>query len=541
MSNQQWLIDGFLVSFSTLIVGGTTLVIAASDARVVLAGSIAGASTGVAILAKRREYQSKEKQLELQQVVNSLAKLEQLIDSVKGQIDQLPCQSPSLVNPPPQTKQSPVSENNSLEAGLTITPPLEIISEQNSNSVTEVIAWLNARHFHVESYRQIQEVDAIFNELAIFMGERYSSIKPFYKQIKYHLQFGTRVRLNLSEKSKEQINNCIHFGKLLKNSSFLSEYHYSSSHKVIFATPQRMGNMINFFNGGWFERFVYQQVCDLLSSHRLQYQCLINPRGVFANTDDFELDLLFLVESQPLWIECKSGDEYNSYLLKYSSHRQKLGVPVSLAFLVILDLADSQARNYTNIWNITVVNQNRLIPAIAAALGLPESQETPQVNQFVIIPPRGLLTFLNKKHLRPLPEYRQSVISELIDLLIEPERPITLSQVEVILAEKLAEPLGISKTKLHDILNAVLRSNCLLNERREIVISSAEPISTLVSSELLFLDKKCIESYAFAVLAANPNYFENLDNVSEFEQTVGGEIPNLETIEQLKSKALNQS
>ncbi|GET37881.1 hypothetical protein [Microseira wollei] len=540
MSNQQWLIDGFLVSFSTLIVGGTTLVIAASDARVVLAGSIAGASTGVAILA-RREYQYREEQLELKQVVNYLAKLEQLMVSVKGQIDQLPSQSPSLVNQSPQAKQSPVSENGSLEADLTITPPLEIISEQNSDSVTEVIAWLNARHFHVESYRQSQEVDAIFNELAIFMGERYSSIKPFYKQIKYHLQFGTRVRLNLSEKSKEQINNCIHFGKLLKNSSFLSEYHYSSYQKVIFATPQRMGDMINFFNGGWFERFVYQQLCDLLSSHGLQYQCLINPRGVFANTDDFELDLLFLVKSQPLWIECKSGDEYNSYLPKYSSHRQKLGVPASLAFLVILDIPDSQAKNYGNIWNITVVNQNNLISAIAAALGLSESQETQQFNQPVVITPGSLLTFLNKKYLRPLPEYRQSVIRELIDLLIDPERPINLSQFEVILAEKLAEPLGISKSKLHDILNAVLRSDCLLNDSGEIVSSFAEPISTLVSSELLVLDKKCIESYAFAILAANPNHFENIDNVSEFEQTVGGDVPNLETIEQLKSKALNQS
>ncbi|HAX79018.1 MAG TPA: hypothetical protein DCY88_25140 [Cyanobacteria bacterium UBA11372] len=541
MENKQWLIDGFLVSFSTLIVGGTTLFISANNAPIVLAGSIAGASTGVAILAKRREYQSREEKLQLRQVVSSLAKLEELMVSVKGQIDQLPCQSPSLLNPSPGAKKSPGSENGSLEAALTITPPLEVISEQNSDSVTEVIAWLNARNFNVEKYRHIQEVDDIFDKLAIFMGERYSSIKPLYKQIKYHLQFGTRFRLNLSGKSKEQINNCAQFGTLLKNSSFLSEYHYFSSQKVIVATPQRMGDMINFFNGGWFERFVYQQVCDLLSSHGLQYQFLINPRGVFANTDDFELDLLFLVESQPLWIECKSGDEYNSYLLKYSSHRQKLGVPVSLAFLVILDLPDSQARNYTNIWNITVVNQNQLIAAIAAALGLPESQETPQVNQFAIVPPGSLLTFLNKKHLRPLPEYRQSVISELIDLLIEPERPITLSQVEVILAEKLAEPLGISKTKLHDILNAVLRSNCLLNDRGEIVISFAETISNLVSSELLFLDKKCIENYAFAVLAANPNYFENIDNVRDFEQTVGGEIPNLETIEQLKSKALNQS
>jgi hypothetical protein len=48
-----------------------------------------------------------------------------------------------------------------------------------------------------------------------------------------------------------------------------------------------------------------------------------------------------------------------------------------------------------------------------------------------------------------------------------------------------------------------------------------------------------MESYAAAVLPVAPNYFENSDNVSTFEQTTGGKAPNPEIIEILKMRNTN--
>jgi len=60
-------------------------------------------------------------------------------------------------------------------------------------------------------------------------------------------------------------------------------------------------------------------------------------------------------------------------------------------------------------------------------------------------------------------------------------------------------------------------------------------ISKLVSLDPIVLDNKCIEAYASKILSVEPNYFENPENIREFEQTVGGKVPQQNIINLLKS------
>lgn len=103
----------------------------------------------------------------------------------------------------------------------------------------------------------------------------------------------------------------------------------------------------------------------------MKFTCLLNPQIAFPNGDDFELDLLFLIDGQSLWVECKTGD-YQAYIAKYAETRKLLAVPKSRAVLVILGIPDDLTVNLTHLYDITVANENNFLERVAAAVGLSE-------------------------------------------------------------------------------------------------------------------------------------------------------------------------
>lgn len=139
---------------------------------------------------------------------------------------------------------------------------------------------------------------------------------------------------------------------------------------------------------------------------------------------------------------------------------------------------------------------------------------------------------LNKSGLRPLPEHRQQVIAELIAVANTLDHPTTLAEVKAVLANK----LQVSKSQLQDLLNAVVRSGCLLDDDGSTVLSFTSPFSRLVSDDPSVIDRKCIESYVQAILSVDSTYFENPHNVGEFERLVGGKVPDLATMKRLSAE-----
>ncbi len=120
---------------------------------------------------------------------------------------------------------------------------------------------------------------------------------------------------------------------------------------------------MNFLAGTWLERFVYLKVSSLLLQNRLKYSSMMNTRISFPNGEDSELDLFFVIENQPLWIECKTGI-YQAHIAKYSEAKKILSVSKERAFLVVLDLPDHFLDNLSNLYDITVVNQHTLLDKV---------------------------------------------------------------------------------------------------------------------------------------------------------------------------------
>lgn len=583
---RKWITNGLLVGAMTLIVGATvSLVIPSGGSGIALAGGTVGA-IAAAFLSKRQETQAKAEILqEVRRVAKAVDEIESQIShssdlttlaTFKDQIQQLQDQiiisqqsqqitsdnltqlqqlvtnlsetnqRSALVNLPPYktTPKPPHFTLNSPKLEPAPLPPQPL-------QISGLLAWLNQRHVQVTTYRQPTEVDIVFDRLAMFLGERYGSLAPLLKKIKVSLQTGSRFRLSLSDRTQTDITNCTQFCRMLKDDSFLAYYYYSPLDKVIQAAPQR--TFTNFFNGDWFERFVHRKVCDLLTANGISYQCLINPDVVLANTNKFGLDLLFLMEQEPLWIECKTGQDYTAFLEKYSNHRKALGVAKERSFLVILDISESQTIDLTNLWDITVVNWDNFLWQISQHLDLrlPPELETRTNssldyhrstngfssakgyedagdqgnNQMLQIPAGKLATFLRRQNLRPLPEDRPIIIGELINLFSSLTAPITLTEVKAVLAPRLHNHGEISNVKLHQVLKAIAQSSCLQDQEGEIISSFNLPVIQLISTDPQILEQRCLLSYANTILAFEPNYFHTPEQIEEFETTVGGKVP----------------
>jgi len=252
-------------------------------------------------------------------------------------------------------------------------PLSSIVTKKESDPVNthlELSVYLEAKNIKLESYRLPEELDASSDRIALFMGSRYPSIKNFYKSIKRNLSTGKKFHFRLGDCSQQEIANSTQLGVLLYQSSFLSQYRYFKQDKVIAATTQPKGEMINFLTGEWFERYIYQEVARLLSTNQIPYDFLINSKIRFVNGDSFELDLLFLVNQDLLWIECKTKPDISDSLARYAKHKKIMSIPENRAFVVALDIPDNQALELTQRWQITVVNQNNFLEKIIEALGI---------------------------------------------------------------------------------------------------------------------------------------------------------------------------
>lgn len=396
---RKWVTNGLLVGAITLIMGATvSLVMPSGGSGIALAGGTMGAITA-AFLSKRQDSQAKAEILqEVRRVAKAVDEIEsQIIHSAeletlrnfRDQMQQMQNQillsqqsqqitsdtviqlqqiitnlaetQTRLVNlPTPRTTPKPSNFTPNF-------PKLES-PEASPPPIAGLLTWLSQRQVQVTTHRQPTEVDIVFDRLALFLGDRYGSLAPLLKKIKVSLQTGSRFRLSLADRTQIDITNCTQFCRMLKDDSFLAYYYYSPLDKVIQAAPQR--SFTNFFNGDWFERFVYHKVCDLLTANNYQYECLINPDIVLANTNKFGLDLLFLIGQEPLWLECKTGQDYTAFLERYSNHRKALGINKERSFLVILDITESQTIDLTNLWDITVVNRDNFLTQISRNLNL---------------------------------------------------------------------------------------------------------------------------------------------------------------------------
>lgn len=233
----------------------------------------------------------------------------------------------------------------------------------------DAIDRLTAMQIQLEGYSKPKAgVDRVFDRLALFLGDHYSVLACFRLELKRALHTKTRVRFSFKNKCPEEIARCHQLVMLMKDLSLAYNCSYSKEKKLLQVDLQEREDIRRFFDGEWFERYVCYRLNQFFQAQGWQYQCLRNPRIRFSNGDRAELDLFWSVQGQPLWIECKTSKEYESFLKKYSDYRKRLGMAPSRSILMVLEAPEEQAEQQSQFWQLTIGTRESLIGLVHRAL-----------------------------------------------------------------------------------------------------------------------------------------------------------------------------
>lgn len=386
-----------------------------------------------------------------------------------------------------------------------------------------VIEWLGNRGITVKNYSQNEPSDDVYNELSLFMGERFQNISRIYNLLKRHLSSGYSFTLSMMDSPVDEIRDTTFFCNKLSEYALIESYKYNKYTKKIHVTPLRNGKIINFFSGGWYERYIFLKATSFLKQNNIEFYSLRNPQVLIADSYDFELDILLLIEGVPYWIECKIGD-HQSYINKLIEVRKMMSIPPDNSILVVLNISDDLSDNLSKLHEITLANQDSFIYKLNKSLDISDVgyvfDEKKEIcansNNSPLISEEALVAFLNKIGMRPCLPYRIDIINSLIEISYSSSSPLLLSDVK----SKIASNTQISKSKIQDVLNALFKARVFLD-------SAGNPINTFLDNymKLRFtdsssLDNECIKVYGEIVLDTFSNYFDDAGNLKKFEHAV---------------------
>ncbi|MCW6037496.1 hypothetical protein K4A83_14610 [Spirulina subsalsa FACHB-351] len=546
---RQKLSDGVWSVILGVAVGTAAYGVSLSPKTGVLVGVTSGATAGASIIRLRTIVEQQHQHLQdLHQTLH-----QELHSATQKELNQaltqkLPQELRSAIQKWLNLPSTPSGEKTLIR---TVSPPPDdpILIQTLPTVPQKALDWLTNQGITIQNYKnnqdqKVQDTELIFNRIALLLGNKYSTIKTFYKRIKHTVPKGTNFGVDLSSKTEQEIRDCTHFGKQLQKYAFLKNYWYDKNGKIIHATPQNTPQFQNFFSGEWFERFVFLKVASLLEELSLEYECVMNPQIKLPNGNNGELDLFFLIEEMPLWIECKTGN-FQKHIVKYSQLRPTLKVEPERAFIVILDICEEDAEVNSKLHSIRVLNENNFTEVIAKILkgereitvsepsAPPVIPKTLRVSQEV----QKLTTMLNKEGVRPLSTERKAVIKKLLELWNNDPTPRNVIELKALVFDRLdpEELPNFSKSKLQDIFNALLEGQCFLDAQGNSLILRKQVVHRVVSEQLEELDRRCIERYASVVLGENSDYFDSPDNVALFEKVVGGNVPPPDVLARLKT------
>jgi len=228
------------------------------------------------------------------------------------------------------------------------------VEATHKNDNSEIIEFLSSKNISVKTVKPEDEADDVLDNISLFMGERYSKIKRVYDLIKRNMNSGGSFRLDLKNLQQDEISSITQLCTNLHQIAFLEEYkYYKSPRFLLYGKVNRIPNALNFFSGGWLERYIKTVIIKTIDKCLLSYSYLKNPQIELPNGDDFELDILFKIEDEIFWIEAKTGD-YQRYVQKYSNVAKLLNLDYEHSFMVLSDIHTGAASALKSLFNMTI-------------------------------------------------------------------------------------------------------------------------------------------------------------------------------------------
>lgn len=278
----------------------------------------------------------------------------------------------SLVETITGVTEPPVPEVEELDEVPDSVSPAEELAR--TSPCINLVEWLRTRNIEVLRIGTSHDLDETFDRLAIFLGERFQSIRPFYQAIKRRVCGSTHPRaIRLTDAPPKVISDICQFANDLYRNGFLTRFNYIRSERTVVFEPQSDGRVTNFFTGDWLERYVLLTILERIETlipEGRNVEKLTKAVVRLADNQETEFDILLGLPNCVLWLECKTG-EWQEHAVKFGRISRQLGIPVSHSALVLVDeLTPEQKRNASALANMTVINPEELEDFITMALRL---------------------------------------------------------------------------------------------------------------------------------------------------------------------------
>ncbi|MBE9136747.1 hypothetical protein IQ254_05940 [Nodosilinea sp. LEGE 07088] len=438
--------------------------------------------------------------------------------------------------------QAMISGRSTYQVEVPISAPETEDDSPEDDVAQTVIQWFNLRQIDVENYYEPDaKVDALLDGLSLYLGEHYTTLRQFHWRLRNSV--GRRAYINLNECNPREKSIHNQFLKKLRSCDYLSFGRMikdKDSNDYILAAPYNRSDVQGFLDGGWFERFVYYKVVELLNSEGVEYQYLRNLKIIYQGNHNAEIDLFFLIDGKPLLIECKASQDCD--MTQITGYRDRLYLEGDQVLLVALNIDDSGAHLRSKNWNVNVANQDsflsfirEIIPAevrtqldaIPEESGLEAGEVLPHSDELNESVDDDLKSFFKGRGLNQSPETRKTILMSLIQFFDGAHEPIGFNDLTKILRDNMRDGSAIGRNKILEVLNCLRYSDMFRDEKNKPIRGNvSQLIYGLSSAKPKTLERKCIEFYADKVIQLfDSDFFKDDDNCREFERLTNGEVP----------------
>jgi hypothetical protein len=289
----------------------------------------------------------------------------------------VPIKSDTDKKPLPTQAKNQLKPSNNRKPSKT--PDLDI---HNTDIMTKqdhyqpIVEWLNQRNFQAEVNEAAMDTSGFFDEIAIELGDNYVLLKRVLDTIKRRQQSKyDRAYIDLSRETPENITAIQKFCKQLYEYAFVAKYFYNSKDKKAVLYLQTATKITDFFNGTWLEWYAVMKIAELCHEKNIKFSCTRNMIIYLPDDNNikYEIDVFFLINELPLFIECKSG-EYREFIDKYTRLRRKLFMPKPQFLMLILGVNEVHIKGLTAMFDISFVNEAMLINHIIDIFIAPKIQ-----------------------------------------------------------------------------------------------------------------------------------------------------------------------
>ena len=226
---------------------------------------------------------------------------------------------------------------------------------------TPIVRWFEYKNCHAVVNESATDTSGFFDEVAIMLGDNYALLKIVIDTIKRRQFKGyEKAYIDLTRHSEQQIEIIKTFCKSLYDYTFVARYFYDNKTKKVILNLQTATKIVNFFNGEWLEWYAMMKIAVLCHENNIKFSCIRNMK-IYPSFENsyYEIDVFFLINDMPLFIECKSG-EYRGFIDKYSKLRQKLFINKQSFLMLISGVQQEQINGLNAMFDITFINEAML-------------------------------------------------------------------------------------------------------------------------------------------------------------------------------------